>query len=524
MGVAPWDFSIEKANPAINRLIPEEVCREHLILPVAQQGDLLKVAMATPHDIEVLDLVRNLTKMRRIEPLLAMRDPLIAAINSLEQVNQGISNNPDLDNLVNQAIKESGRTARKHEHAQLSEMDTRPVIAVVNQILSSAIRLGASDVHIEPGVDKIQVRFRVDGELRKMLEFPMDIMPMLAVRLKIMAELDIVEWRVPQDGRITAAVDNRDVDLRVSILPNYRGARIVLRILERTSANLELAQLGLTSDNLSLYQRMIHRPHGLVLVTGPTGSGKTTTLYATLQELKSITTNILTCEDPVEYELGGISQSHVNEKIGLNFASLLRSALRQDPDIILVGEIRDKETAETAIRASLTGHLVLSTLHCNDAPSAIPRLIDMGVDPYLLSTCLVGVTAQRLVRKLCEDCRTEDEARTGLPESLVNAVGLENPMFFQPGSCSRCQRNGFHGRMAVHEVMPVSPSVAHAIAEQASLDVVRELAGHVGYKPMVHDALVKASSGLTSLSEIARVLVLDAFESAPVSTSLRLAA
>lgn len=510
LGVSPWDAAHDKPDPKLKNFVPAEVCRENLLLPVCFQGDLLKIAMANPHDVEAIDLVRNLTKARRVEPMLAMKDYLLKVIDSWESSSD--TGQSDLSNLVDQAIKESGRATRKHENAMLSEADTRPVIAVVNQILSNAIRMGASDVHIEPAPDKIQVRYRIDGELRKMLEFPLDMMPMLTVRLKIMAELDIVEWRTPQDGRISATVDDRDVDLRISVLPNYRGSRIVLRILERTAAMRDLGDLGLNSENLELYQRMIHRPHGLVLVTGPTGSGKTTTLYATLNELKSVTTNILTCEDPVEYEIPGISQSHVHEKVGLTFASLLRSALRQDPDIILVGEIRDKETAETAIRAALTGHLVLSTLHCNDAPSSIPRLIDMGVDPYLLSTCLVGVTAQRLVRQLCPDCR-QIESEMGLaPWAAHSLKDMDGAKFFGPGECSRCQRSGYRGRVAVHEVMPISSKVAHAIAHQESLDVVKEAASLAGYRPMIEDAMIKSAAGFTSVSEIGRVLVLGDFE------------
>lgn len=484
LGVSPWDFSKDKPEPGIESVLPPEVCREYLMVPVMRRNDLLYVAMKNPLDVEAIELARNLSGLR-IEPMLALSAQITEAV---EKVGVLSCDQAHLNTLVDQAIKESGRGKNRSENAHLTEEDTRPVISIVNQILSNAIRTQASDVHIEPGEKNLVVRYRVDGQLTKILNFPIEVLPMVATRLKILAELDVVEYRIPQDGRITAEIDGRNVDLRVSFYPNEYGTRIVLRILEKKLGLRNLSDLGFDETKLEVFRKMIHRPHGLVLVTGPTGSGKTTTLYGALQEVLSENLNIVTCEDPVEYSLEGVSQSSVNEKIGLTFASLLRSALRQDPDVILVGEIRDYETAETAIRAALTGHLVLSTLHCNDALSAIPRLIDMGVDPYLLSTCLVGVTGQRLVRKLCS-CQTAD----GKPKT----------------NCSTCRNTGYKGRIAVHETMFVDSALAEAISARQSMSELAGLAAKSGYEPMIGDAMRKIEAGITTLEEARRVLVLD---------------
>ncbi|MBI5706103.1 MAG: Flp pilus assembly complex ATPase component TadA [Armatimonadetes bacterium] len=517
MGVSPWNLAKEPPHESVLQLLKKEVCETHQMLPVREQGELLTLAMRNPLDVEAIDLARNLTK-KRIVPVLANPERLAKAIEE----NIIDAKQSQMDTLVDQAIKEHGdHKPKKREKQILTEADTRPVIAVVNQILTQAIRLGASDIHIEPRGNRLEVRFRVDGHLRKVRDFPLDVMPMLTARLKIMSELDIVETRLPQDGRTTVGVDGRNVDMRVSVVPNYNGQRVVLRLLDRASQLHKMEALGFSPLQLSMFRGLIERPYGMILVTGPTGSGKTTTLYAALNEIKDITSNIMTAEDPVEFDIDGISQSQVNEKIGLTFPTVLRSILRQDPDVIFVGEIRDKETAETAIRASLTGHLVLSTLHCNDAPGAIPRLLDMGVEPYLLSTSLIGVTAQRLLRKICPHCK-EEAPDSFVLNAMASGFGLEADKQWRGKGCPKCQHTGYKGRIAVQEILPIMPDVAEAIAEHKALDTVKFLGAKAGYEPLQLDAMRRVIEGVTTLDEARRQV---AFAQAGIETPfLKLAA
>ncbi len=505
LGVGPWFLSEDPPSAEVINMIPLEICKKHDFIPVQLRGNLLTLAMKNPLDIQGIDLARNFTKYR-IETVYVDAediDELFGKLSSIENKFAG------MDSLVNRAIQDFGsKNSKVREKSMLSDEDVRPVIEVVNQILSEAVRLGASDVHIEPGSNKLCVRYRVDGQLRKVLDFPMEMLPMVAVRLKIMADLDVVEHRVPQDGRINASVDGRDIDLRVSVQPGYHGPRIVLRILDKTISLRELGELGFGEQNHSRFKSFIRKPHGLVLVTGPTGSGKTTTLYAALKAMRNDAKNIMTCEDPVEYEIEGISQASTHDKVGLTFANLLKSCLRQDPDMILVGEIRDTETVETAVRAAMTGHLVLSTLHCNDAPNAIPRLIDLGIDPYMLSTCLVGVTAQRLVRRLCPDCRVPSN-NPKVSSFVSKALGIDGAVLFEEKGCAKCSRTGFRGRVGVHEAMSISDDIANAIANQVPLVEVVRAAKATGFEPMIIDALRKVVLGETSISEVQRIIGID---------------
>jgi len=505
-GVSAWHLDRDEPRREAYRKVPEQMCRNYQVLPVQIRGDLLMLAMRNPMDLDAIDAVRNVSGMR-VEPVLANEDRLSKYI---EQAFSSHVQSKATDGLVSQAMAEISSSGPKESRKVLTEEETRPIIGLVNQIISDAIRAGSSDIHIEPRADRVDIRYRIDGQLQKLREIPPDIMPMFTTRLKIMAELDIVESRLPQDGRITVEVDGRDVDLRVSVLPNYHGQRIVLRILDKSVTLKRLDELGFTTLNMQLFRNLIHKPYGMVLVTGPTGSGKTTTLYAALDELKQVTNNIMTCEDPVEYDIDGINQSQVFEKVGLTFAKQLRAILRQDPDVILVGEIRDKETADTAIRAALTGHLVLSTLHSNDAPSAIPRLLDMGVDPYLLSTSLIGVMAQRLLRVLCPHCREEVTSGDDR-ELLASVLGDENvPKTWRAKGCSRCLHTGYKGRIAVHEVLPVTPEVGSMIASQRSIDDVRKAAAKYGYQPLQVDAMRKVIDGITTLAEAKRLVFFGA--------------
>lgn len=505
-GVAPWNLKTDPPELSAIRLIPAEVCVEHQMLPVVIRGDLLLLAMRDPQDVFAIETAKSLTGMR-VEPMLASESRLRKA---LDRLGEGERDERSLDSLVAKAMLEVRERRGVEDSVALSEIDTRPVVGLVNQILSDAIRMRASDIHLEPRANSVEVRYRLDGQLSKVQEFPNDLMPMVVARVKIMAELDIVEHRLPQDGRISAKLDHREVDMRVSVLPNHHGPRVVLRLLDRSAALRPLTSLGFTDHHYAMFKRLIVKPYGMILVTGPTGSGKTTTLYAALNDVQSETTNIMTCEDPIEYDLHGINQSQVNEKVGLTFATQLRAILRQDPDVVLVGEIRDQETAEIAVRASMTGHLVLSTLHTNDAPSAIPRLVDIGVKPYLLGTSLIGVMAQRLVRRLCTHCKREDEANRE-EEMLISATsGLAGPFrIWRPVGCKSCYGTGYRGREAIHEVMPVTGPMPGMISSGAPIEALVQEASRHGYSPMRNDAIQRVLAGVTSFEEAARTVFLD---------------
>ena len=504
-GVAPWNLSLEHAAKEALGKLPLELCRKYQMLPVQIRGDLLLVAMRNPQDTPAIETARAVSGYR-IEPVLANESRLRRLI---ENISDGSRDHHDVGATVAQAMLEIKGVAQNDEESHaLGEINTRPVVSLVNQILADAIRMRASDIHLEPRVGVVEVRARLDGQLAKIQEFPKALFPMVAARIKIMAELDIVEHRLPQDGRITAKLDGRDIDMRVSVLPNHHGARIVLRILDRSAALMPLQSLGFSDHNLNLFRRLITKPYGMILVTGPTGSGKTTSLYAALNEIKDETRNIMTCEDPVEYDIAGINQSQVNEKVGLTFASQLRAILRQDPDVVLVGEIRDQETAEIAIRASMTGHLVLSTLHTNDAPSAINRLLDIGVSQSLLSTSLIGIMAQRLVRLLCTNCRIKDTASA--EEAKVLAPLEPKPVsVWRACGCDACYGTGYKGRISVNELLPVPSEIQQLIATGAPLEFIRQVGQTHGFVSMQEDAIARVLSGETSYEEAKRVVFFD---------------
>lgn len=518
-----FDLESESPSPEARALLPDSVCEEHQVIPIQVRDGVLLLGMKDPDDVDALDLVRNYTRMR-VEPVLVNEDRLMRLVSSPTPAND---ESEVVDNFVTQAMLDVASWDSffgPQEASVLSEEDTAPVVGLVNQLLSDAIRMHASDVHIEPRSDRVDIRFRVDGHLIKVREIPRKLMPMIAARIKIMGELDIVEYRLPQDGRFSVRLHDRLVDLRVSILPNYHGQRIVLRILDRSSALKRLDHIGFSEHNLTLFRSLVRKPYGMFLVTGPTGSGKTTTLYGALCELQEITNNIMTCEDPIEYDIDGINQSQVFERIGLTFAAQLRAILRQDPDIILVGEIRDQETAETAIRAALTGHLVLSTLHANDAPSAIPRLIDMGIEPYLLSTSIIGVMAQRLLRVLCPHCKVErplDEANAALLCHYEGARQLKSS--FHAVGCARCNHTGHAGRVAVHEILPITQQIAKLVCVGAPVEQIRELACEFGYRPMQEDAIDRVIAGQTSIEEAKRLIFFDAFHNEGTETAAQAA-
>lgn len=498
----------QECEPEAVALVSESTARTYNLVPFRLVGNRLVVAMADPLDVEAVDLVQYETKCR-VDPMLATEWRIAEVLTKL----YGGSSSDDLQNIAQQAVSDSDMTVREEEHGEdideVKRQTTRaPVVRMVNVLLTQGVRRKSSDIHIEPRRDHVDVRYRIDGELHLVKSLPKTLHAAITSRIKVMSDLDIAERRLPQDGRVSVRVDNRLVDLRVSTSPIVYGERVVLRILDRASGIIPLEELGFASRELTLFRSMVTRPHGIILVTGPTGSGKTTTLYAALNILKSEHTNIMTVEDPVEYELDGINQTNVHSRIGLTFANQLRAILRQDPDIVLVGEIRDTETADVAFRAALTGHLVLSTLHCNDAPSAVTRLIDQDVEPFLVGSAINGVVAQRLVRVLCPDCKAayEPDERTlslfGLtPDSrvtLYNAVG-----------CPNCDNSGYKGRMSINEIMVMSDELRRLTMVKAPASELRRVAVAEGMRTMAQDGLEKALAGLTTIEEVQRKVIVE---------------
>ncbi len=508
LNVRPWDLSIETPYFEAFESVPIELCRKHRVIPVRLRGDLLLLAMSDPSKLYIIDEFRKVTGFR-IEPLLAMAPRIDAFLNNLDNTGR---DNTTIDELVNKAMKEVhlNGAVRDGDQHHVSEHETRPVVGLVNRILLEATRMKASDIHIEPRANEVEIRYRLDGQLRVIDSFPRQLLPMVVTRLKIMAEIDIVEFRIPQDGRMGLKIDDLNIDIRMSVLPNYHGPRIVMRILDRSMTLKKLTELGFSDHNLKQYRQLITKPYGMVLMTGPTGSGKTTSLYAALQELKNDSINIMTCEDPIEYDLSGINQSQVNEKVGLTFAGQLRSILRQDPDVILIGEIRDEETAEIAMRASMTGHLVLSTLHTNDALGAVPRLQDIGLKPYLLSTSLIGIAAQRLARTLCTCCKEQVKPTSEEIRLVRTHLGKSCPEYlFKAVGCQKCHFTGYKGRVAINEFLTIDSHLASLIASNEPTHKILEAALASGFVPMQVDALERVVLGHTDFAEIKRTVFFD---------------
>jgi type IV pilus assembly protein PilB len=500
-----WDLLEEPPSEVALTCLLVASCARFCVLPVRIKGDDLTLAMTDVDDVEAIDHVALETGLR-VVPVLASERQILAKIEELKDISGD-------SRLVEQALEIVSGSAHEDENfEQITEKDTAPVMILVNQVILDAIQRRASDVHIEPCRGNVDVRMRVDGMLQTVRTFPANLLPMVVARIKIMAELDISVRRQPQDGRFNVRLVGKSIDVRMSVLPTHYGERVVMRILDGSVADRGLNEIGFSLPTVELFNELIRRPYGLVLVTGPTGSGKTTTLYAALNALKDPCRNIMTCEDPIEYDVNGIAQSQVNERGGLTFATQLRAILRQDPDVVLVGEIRDQETAEIAMRASMTGHLVMSTLHCNDAISALPRLYDMGIQPFLLSTSLVGVLAQRLVRILCTDCREEvepSEPDLALWRLTAGPRGLLNKTYRAVG-CPKCYNTGYKGRVGVGEIIPVNLEMAAMIASGASMDAMMVLAKDLGFRSMQSEVIARVSEGVTSFEEARRVVAFDA--------------
>ncbi len=487
-------------DAAAARLVGETLARRYLALPVGWAGGRMVVAMADPTNVVAVDDIRTVTGAE-VQPAVSTRSSILEAINRYHR------RDGEVENISAEAANAfAADDALVHVREVVEDA---PIVKLVNVLITQAIADRASDIHIEPAERDLRVRYRIDGVLHEVMRPPKNIQAGIISRLKVMADINIAERRIPQDGRITTSIDGRSVDLRVATLPTVYGEKVVLRILDQSTALLRLSDLGFFGENMVRYEESYRRPYGTILVTGPTGSGKSTTLYATLNILNDESKNVITVEDPVEYQLPGINQVQTNAKAGLTFAAALRSILRSDPDIVLVGEIRDRETAVIAIEAALTGHLVLSTLHTNDAASTPGRLIEMGVEPFLVGSSLDCVVAQRLARRLCLKCR-----RPYRPEAQELAsigwdfehFGDERPEFFRAAGCGACGKTGFHGRFAIHEVLQVTEEIERMIAERGHSDDLRKAAMAQGMLSLRQVGLREAANGKTSLEEILRVI------------------
>ncbi|MCU1513087.1 MAG: type secretion system protein GspE [Microbacteriaceae bacterium] len=494
------DYPIDRTAVS---LVPAALCRRHELLPIGVSGDLLTVAMADPGDVFALDDIRAATRMR-IAPVVAERSDVRNAINRLLRADGELSE-------LTSVLEDEGGSSSSSELASLSDAieDDAPIVRFVNLLISQAIQDRASDIHIEPAEHEMGVLYRIDGVLHEMQRAPKQIQNGVISRLKIMSDIDIAERRKPQDGRLSVIHGGRKVDLRVATLPTVWGEKVVMRILDNSGSSMSLDDLNLLERNFEAYKSSYTKPYGMILVTGPTGSGKSTTLYTTLHTVAKPEINVITVEDPVEYRMAGVNQVQVNPKAGLTFASALRSILRSDPDVVLLGEIRDHETAQIAIEASLTGHLVLSTLHTNDAPSAITRLIEMDIEPFLVGSALDCVVAQRLARRLCDRCKAQFVPT--VDEMLGLRVGFDptihgRPTLFRPAGCSACSNTGYRGRIAIHEVMMVTEEIERLAVQRASSADITRAAIEQGMIPLRMDGWMKVQLGYTSIEEVLRVV------------------
>jgi type IV pilus assembly protein PilB len=548
MGIQHQSLSSVVIDQDAVKLIPETLARRHQTIPIFKKDKVLTVAMVDPLNVFAIDDLKQTTGLE-IQPVVSTESDVLKAIDrfysvtsSVEEVLKGMEDyrvgperrsgqerRGEVDRRLGEGSEEGpywidpqgqsiplarrlstvspstgGVVGGDETTLELQRVaEDAPIIKLVNIIIAQAVREGASDIHVEPEEEVLRVRYRVDGMMHEVMSPPRNLHTGVASRIKIMADLDIAERRIPQDGRIRMRVGEKVIDIRLSTLPTVYGEKIVMRLLDKQSVLFGLEELGFDPDNLVKFKQMIRRPYGLILVTGPTGSGKTTTLYAALNGIHSVEKNIVTIEDPVEYQLKGVNQVQVNLKVGVTFATGLRSILRQDPDIIMIGEIRDRETATIAVQAALTGHLVFSTLHTNDAPGAIARLVDIGVESFLMTSSLSGVVAQRLVRKVCSHCKKSYNPEAG----LLKELGLHGKKltFVRGEGCQECRGSGYSGRVAIFELLTLDESIRHLIVSRASASQIRNKARETGFKQLRHDGLLKAVSGLTTLEEVIRV-------------------
>jgi type IV pilus assembly protein PilB len=499
IGMPFVDLADHEVDPRAVTMVGDATLRKHAVLPIGFVDGKLLLAMSDPSNVVAVDDVRTITKMD-VKPVVATKDDILKAIDKYAAMGE------DMEAMA-------GDIADGDDDADLTGLkavtEDAPIVKFVNLLIAQAVADGASDIHIEPGERDLRVRYRIDGVLHEVMRSPRSIQAGVISRLKIMADVDIAERRVPQDGRISLTSNHRAIDLRFSTLPTVYGEKVVMRILDKTSVMLELEDLGFLDHNERRYAESYRKPYGTILVTGPTGSGKSTTLYATLNVLNSDEVNIITTEDPVEYRLAGISQVQVNNKVGLTFARALRSILRQDPDIVLVGEMRDRETAQIGIEAALTGHLVLSTLHTNDAPSAVTRLTEMGIEPFLVGSAVDCVLAQRLARRVCSRCveLVRPEAEILKAAGFADDIVEDRPEIPRAVGCSACSNTGYRGRLAIHEVMTVTEEIERLTVARASSEEITRVAIEQGMRPLREDGLAKVLLGRTTIEEVGRVVV-----------------
>ena len=495
-GINTLDLVSFIPDPLALKRIPLSVVLRHRVLGLSMADGEIVVGVTDPGDVVALDDVRAATGMT-VRPVVVARSEVRRIIEKLQRESS------DLGELADEEQDQSGMAA------QGATADDAPIVRYVNSLIEQAVQNRASDLHLEPTEDDMRVRYRIDGVLHEVDIVPRGVMAALTSRIKIMSGVDITERRVPQNGRITATIRDRSVDLRTATLPTVWGEKLVLRVLDTGGIDLDMNKLGFTQHNLDRFAESFGKPHGMVLVTGPTGSGKSTTLYATLGRISKPEINVITVEDPVEYRVRGVNQVQVNAKAGLTFAAVLPAILRSDPDVVLIGEIRDSQTAQIAVEASLTGHLVLSTLHTNDAPGAVTRLTEMGIEPFLVGSALDCVLAQRLTRKLCDWCK---EAYAPSEEELIGARWpfedlIVPDALYRPVGCRNCANTGYRGRLAIHEVMPISPEIETLAIRRAATNEIREVALDQGMYDLRADGLAKAAGGLTSVREVSRVAI-----------------
>jgi type IV pilus assembly protein PilB len=499
------DLSEVTIPEKIIELVPESVARENGILPMAEDDDALVVLMSDPLDIETIEKLRFILN-RRVDVALAPDEAIQEAINHYYGQVEGESADSMLQEFTDTAIDFTETEGETGEGNEIVDENSAPIVRLVHLMISEAVQLRASDIHVEPFADRIRIRYRIDGVLVERDSPPRRLLSAILSRIKILSKLDIAERRRPQDGRIKVTVGEKELDLRVSVLPTNHGQSVVMRLLDKDNIKVGVKQLGFSDDTFNKFTQLIKRPNGILLVTGPTGSGKTTTLYAGLNFLNRPDTKIITAEDPVEYYLPGINQCEVRHQIGLDFALIIRAMLRQAPNIILVGEMRDTETAQMGIQASLTGHLVFSTLHTNDAASAVTRMTDMGVPGYLVASSVIGILAQRLVRLICSRCRTKyTPSDAALEEAGIPLEAGRNAEFAHGKGCNYCQKKGFRGRNGIHELLVVTSRVREQIFAAASTQDIRKQAIKDGMRTLYVDGVQKAMKGFTTLEEVYRV-------------------
>jgi type IV pilus assembly protein PilB len=502
LGIPRIDLGNYLIDSKILSLVPESLAKKHNLIPLFKTGDTLTIATADPLNVVALDEIGIRTKCN-IEPAVATETEVKNAINQYYGVGGSIEDilkSLDMNELT---IEEGTEEIEPEKLRNIAE--EAPIIKLVNLLILQAIRDKASDIHVEPAEDSLKIRFRVDGILHEQATFPKQMQPAVLSRIKIMSDMNIATKRIPQDGRFRLKVEGGQIDLRVSSMPTLFGENIVLRLLDNTSILIGLERLGFDEHNLEQFKALIAKPHGIILVTGPTGSGKTTTLYSALNSINTPDKNIITIEDPIEYQLKMVRQSQINPKAGLIFATGLRSILRQDPDIIMVGEIRDLETAEISVQAALTGHLVFSTLHTNDAPSSLTRLIDMGVEPFLISSSVIGIVAQRLVRTICPACK-----QPYVPsQKVIDEIGVQLPKtslkFYKGAGCSACKNTGYKGRIGIFEMLLINDKIRDLIIAKTPSSHIKHVAQESGMKALREDGIAKVLAGVTTIDEVFRV-------------------